>query len=108
MFWFRSEIAPLAAFAKKAVQDRITRGMLHDNLQWDNEKLPEYVEKLSTATVDFQDLVDELSARYEVIQTSLSRLEVCRLDHESMRNVLKEMQDSIKAFDKVFWCLLCC
>lgn len=91
------DIAPLAAVYKKKVQERIQKGIL---LQWDMEKLKEYVDKLSTAAVEFQDQVDEILSRYDTIHTCLNQLETCKPERFTFRAILAQIQDVIEHFDK--------
>lgn len=84
-------LAKLAAIFKKGVQNSISAGMY---LQWDTERLKEYADKLADKTVAFQDVVEELVSKYDVIEQNLRKLEACKPEKGMFRQILGEIQVS--------------
>lgn len=82
----KPELQPLAAVFQKNVQERIAKAV-RDNIQWDTQKLKEYVDKLSATAVIFQDEVDALVDLYEAIESNMRKLQVVKPTREALNDV---------------------
>jgi len=90
-------LVPLGAIYKRKVQETIKTGM---GLQWDTDKLANYVVKLGMETTEYQDQVDELISYADRVSSALSKLKTCKPNHTAFKLILGDIQGVIDHLDK--------
>ncbi|KAJ3451774.1 dynein heavy chain [Anaeramoeba flamelloides] len=90
------KIKPLIASYQNEVQEVIQNGC---SLTWNDHKLELYVTKLSNKVILFEEKVENLKNKYTEINDQMQLLETCKLDQNTMINILNQIQENIDQFD---------
>ncbi|KAJ6231571.1 dynein heavy chain [Anaeramoeba flamelloides] len=90
------QIKPLIASYQKEVQKVIHEGC---KLTWEEKKLESYTTKLSERVLLFEEKVENLNNKYKEINAQMKLLSTCKLDKETIIEILNKISDNIEQFE---------
>ena len=77
---------------KKDIQSMVLEGAA---LAWESYKLDPFVQKMSEATFQFQEKVDDLLVVVEQIDLEVRALDTCHYVHQTFQDVLAKIQKHV-------------